>query len=100
MSLIPRHQQQIPAPQEPSSEALHVRVTREPFLEWFTIHLGKDQTEELEPDECRDWFRVRGANMDALERALDRCWNFYEVDIWIQHPKEPTILNPKIEPKI
>lgn len=82
------------------SAALHVVITREPYLEWFTIKLPNGYTEELDPDETRKWFKKRGANMEVLEKALDRCWNFYSAEVWIQNPQTPPVANPEVEPDI
>jgi len=73
----------------PKIDGLHVVLTREPFIDYFTIILDNGYTEELEAEDCRTWFRERGANMDAIEKALDQCWNFYRSEVNIRNPKEP-----------
>jgi len=74
-------------------EPLHVVITREPFGDFFALHEDNGHTEELEPEECRAWFKERGANMDKLEQALDQCWNFQRAEVVIKNPKEPSNLN-------
>lgn len=80
--------------------AVHVKIRREPFLPWFTLELDNGYSEELEPDEARNWFRERGANMDVVERALDHVWNFYQGELWIGNYTEPTLVNPAVSPNI
>lgn len=70
-------------------EPIHVVLTREPWIEYFTITLDNGHSEELEVEDCRTWFKERGANMDTVEKALDHCWNFYRSEIMISTPKEP-----------
>lgn len=70
-------------------EAIHVVVTREPWTDFFTITLDNGHSEELDVEDCRAWFKVRGASMDVVEKALDQCWNFYRSEILIRNPKEP-----------
>lgn len=70
-------------------KTLHVLLLREMFSEFFTIQLDNGQTEELDPEEVRNWFRVRGANMDALEKVLDQCWNFGRAEVTVRNYKEP-----------
>lgn len=81
-------------------QGLHVEIEREPFMEWFTFKLSNGHTEDLEPDEARTWFRDRGANMEAVEKALDYAWNFYHAEVYIANPKEPTFSNPRLRPSI
>jgi hypothetical protein len=82
----------IPEPQV--NNVLHVLVTREPFMDYFTITLDNGYTEELDVEDCRRWFSERGANMDSVDKALDHCWNFQRAEININNPKEPP--SPKI----
>jgi hypothetical protein len=88
------------APQAPTGQPLRVKITREPFISWFTLTLDNQHSEELEPEETREWFRVRGANMDVVEQSLDYAWNFYKAEVWIKNPKVPTLMNPNIAPNI
>lgn len=66
-----------------SAGPMTVLVTREPFSEFYVIQLENGQTEELEIEDVRQWFREHGANMEVVEKALDHCWNFYRVEIRI-----------------
>lgn len=79
---------------------LKVEIVREAFIPWFTLKLPNGQTEELEPDETREWFRQRGASMDAVEKCLDYVWNFRKAVFVIQNPRyvgpTPTRIDPKI----
>ena len=82
-------------------------VTRVAFSDFFTIHLvdpitGKPngQTEELDVDETEEWFRVRGADMILLGKALDHVWNFYKGAFEFTNYREPPIKNAAIRPKI
>ncbi len=84
----------------PPENKLHVVVTREPFGDYFTLTLDNGQSEELEAEDTRAWFKVRGAKMDAVEKALDYCWNFYHVDINILNPKTPPVSELPHAPKI
>jgi hypothetical protein len=70
---------------------LHVLVTREMFIEFFTLTLDNGYTEEMEPDAVRTWFKERGANMDVVEKCLDHAWNFMRAEINISNPKEPSV---------
>jgi hypothetical protein len=81
--------------------ALHVIIKREIFADFFTLVLDNGHSEELEPDEARAWFKQRGANMDAVEKALDHAWNFKRSEFYIQNPKEPALANrPSYAPKL
>jgi hypothetical protein len=79
---------------------LHVVITREPWMDFFSISLDNGYSEELNPEETRHWFKIRGANMDILERALDDCWNFYKTEYVIENPKVPSVANPRLQPKL
>jgi len=80
--------------------ALHVVVTREPFMDFFLLTLDNGYTEELEVEDTRAWFKERGADMDKVEKALDHCWNFYYSEINILNPKEPNKSNLPHAPNI
>jgi hypothetical protein len=84
-------------------------VTREPFTDFFIVHLvdprtGKHydphQTQELSLEDTQEWFKARGADMILLEKALDHVWNFYKGAFEISNYKEPRIANPSITPRI
>lgn len=80
-------------PLEPP-KPLHVLVLRTPFSDFFVLQMDDGQSEEFEPEDCRAWFKDRGANMDKVEAALDHCWNFQRAEILIHNPKEPS--TPKL----
>lgn len=91
----------------PARRSFTFVVTRMPFSDFFTIHLvdphtGKPngQTEELDVDETYEWFRVRGADMKTLEKALDHTWNFYRAAFEITDYRDPPIKNPLLHPRI
>lgn len=88
-------------------KSLTFLVTREPFSDYFLIHLvdpytgrPNGQTEELDVDETLEWFRVRGADMILLDKALDHVWNFMRGAFEINNYKEPPIKNAHVRPKI
>lgn len=83
-----------------TTTGLTVSLSREPFLDWFTITLSNGHTEELEADETREWFRARGANMDLVEKALDHTWNFCHCQITIAKPRRVPLSDPSIQPDI
>lgn len=64
---------------------LFVEIHREPFEDFFTLKFDGN-SEDLEADAVREWFKKRGANMDVIEQALDRAWNFYRADVAIKNP--------------
>ena len=68
---------------------LHVLITREMFSIFYTLTLPDGSSEELEIEEMREWFRVRGANMDIAEEAFTQCWNFLRAEVEIHNPKQP-----------
>lgn len=78
-----------------------ILVTREPFSDYYVLTLENGQTEELEVEEAKTWFREHGARMDAVDKAMDHCWNFYSVQITIADfriPKSQTHAHaPKLE---
>ena len=76
-------------PEPKISDSLHVVITRPMWGEFFTLTLDNGQTEELDPEETRTWFKVRGANMDVIEKVLDHVWNFQRAEVDIENPKEP-----------
>ena len=78
-------------PPAPPTNTLHVLVTREPFIEYFTLTLDNGHTEELEVEDCKQWFKDRGADMAKVDKALDHCWNFYRVEIVLKNSKEPPL---------
>ena len=45
--------------------------------------------EELDTEETYAWFKERGADMDAVDKALTHIWNFLKGGILIKNPKTP-----------
>lgn len=94
-----------PDPSVPGTP-IKIRITRQPYDDYFVLHFsrrGKDQSEELEPDDARKWFKDHGVkNSEAVERALDDAWNFYEsiVNISATTWKEPVLPNQAYLPNI
>lgn len=79
---------------------MRVRLTRIPYGSFVTLTLDDGASEDLEPDDAKEWFRVRGANMLAVEEALDYVWNFYETEFLIQKPKRPPQVVSRLTPRI
>ena len=73
----------------PVVEPLTVAVSRIPFEDWVTVTMpGSAQSWQLDPEECREWFRIRGADMDAVEKATDYLYSgFPAVTITIRNPR-------------
>lgn len=80
--------------------ALIIHIHRDMFSDYVTLTLANGYTEELHWEEVRDWFKQRGANMDAAEKALDYAWNFKDADFVIQHPKNPIENKGRHTPKL
>jgi len=83
----------------PDLPPLLVKIYREPFIDFFQLTVG-ESSEELDPEDTRDWFRVRGANMDIVEKALDHSWNFRHATLMIENPKEVVVKNQHIQPRL
>ena len=79
---------------------LHVRITREMWSDFFMLHLDNGQSEELEPEPLREWFRIRGADMDKMERVIDQAWNFQRAEVIISNPKIPKLNRSSFAPEI
>lgn len=73
----------------PTPVPLHVTILREQFSQFFLIVADNGFTDEFDLDETKAWFKTRGANMDAVEKALDHAWNFMRAEVEIENPKEP-----------
>ncbi len=87
-------------PEPKLTEALHVVILREMWGEFFTLVMDNGQTEELDPEEVRTWFKVRGADMDKIEKVLDHVWNFGRAEAEIENPKEPPVTKLPYAPDI
>jgi len=81
-------------------KTLHVLITRPMWGEFFTLELDNGYTEELEPEEVRLWFKVRGADMDVIEKTLDHVWNFGRAEVNIANSKEPPVTRLPHSPDI
>jgi len=79
-----------------NNQSLIIQVLREPYIELFTLVFENGESEELEPEEARDFFKKIGADMYEVERALDYCWNFYNVTIVVDNPKPFDLKNTKM----
>lgn len=79
---------------------LHVVIMREMWGEFFTLALDNGQTEELDPEETRKWFKDRGADVDKIEKALDHTWNFGRAEVDIENAKEPPVTRLPHSPDI
>jgi len=79
---------------------LHIIIQREMWSDFFVLTLDSGHTEELEVEQTREWFRVRGANMDKMEKVLDHCWNFGRAEAEIENPKEPPVTRLPYSPDI
>ena len=83
-----------------TSKPLKVFLEREAWTDWFVLKTANGLSEQLEPEETRDWFKERGANMDAVEKALDYCWNFYKAEVVINNPRDPMINAARVTPHV
>jgi len=79
---------------------VRVVITRQPFIDYFTLRLENGYTYELEPEDTRAWFKIRNADMDTVERALDHCWNFGYSEVRIHNFREPVLDKRTAEPDI
>jgi len=67
---------------------LRVHIHRNPFEDWVTLTLPDGMTENLDAEECREWFKIRGANMEIVEKATDYVWSgFPDAEVVISNPK-------------
>lgn len=69
-------------------------------MSWVTLTMKDGATEDLEPDDARNWFKARGARMDIVEKAMDHVWNFYYAEVTIHSPKLPPQVVSKVMPKV
>ena len=87
-------------PEPTPNNELHVIIEREMWSEFFMLTLDSGHTEELDVEQTRDWFKVRGANMDKIEKVLDHCWNFGRSEAIIENPKAPPVSRLPYSPDI
>lgn len=81
-------------------EPLCVHVHREMWSDIWELTLSNGHTEHFEFEELKEWFRVRGANMDVIIKSLDHAWNFQDVDVEVENPKEPPVTRLPYAPDI
>jgi hypothetical protein len=73
-----------------------VHLRRQPYCDFFEMQISDGSSEEMDPEEARQWFAQHGASMIAVEKAMDYCWNFYKATITIKNPRVP--VRSKLEP--
>jgi hypothetical protein len=83
-----------------SSIPIEVLIEREYGNPCVVLTMPDGKSEEFEPDECREWFRLRNANSDAVEQALDEVWNFGKASVLISRPRILAKLIDRLDPKI
>lgn len=87
---------------------LFTMVKREPFTDFFRIHVpdgkgGWHFLEELDFNDTVEWFTLRGAIMDDgsdLDKALTHVWNFYQGTFTIKDFRDPPVKNAKMKAQI
>ena len=76
-----------------------VKIKREPFSEFFELVTAEGHSEQLLPEEIRQWFKERGGDVIKLEDVLDYCWNFpREQTVVIANPRSK--IRSKIDPQV
>ena len=106
----------VPPPPAPGqSQDFVVYLTHVPWDDYFQLKMfrkGREVTEELDVEETRKFFKERFtkaasreqelAREEALERALDECWNFSQTKITIPAGvyNEPALPFPQFQPKV
>ena len=83
-----------------NNNCLTVDLKREPFGLFFELTLEDGQSEELEPEDVRTWFKLRGADMDKLEKILDHVWNFGSATVTVKNPRRPPKSQDPWAPKV
>lgn len=89
-------------PDDTPIAVLEVKIDRVPFEDYFMLSVGS-MTEELDPEETRDWFRQRvptPKHMDEVEKILDYVWNFYHANITIKNPRTPQNSTSRLTPQL
>ena len=79
---------------------LNVKITREPFSDYFILALEDGQQEELTSDDTHKWFDARGANMYEVGKMLDHVWNFGSANVTISKPVKPLVRQHSTAPDI
>jgi hypothetical protein len=84
-------------------QPLLVRIVRESGLDWFTLYLPDNSSEDVDAEEAVEWFRLHHqGRMDytLIERAIDDAWNFGEANVLIEKPRFPKPEYSRTSPKI
>ena len=88
-------------------EPLIVQLYRPQFDPCYTIVMPDGTSEELDDEECREWFKVRGADMLQVEKSMDYAWNLctgpnstYTCAVRINNPKIPASKFGTLTPKV
>lgn len=71
-----------------------VKLSREIPMQWFDVTLPNGDSEEMEAEELREWFRLRGADELVVEKAMDYVWNmgrYKPVYVEIANFKDPLV---------
>jgi hypothetical protein len=104
-----------PPPETGTGQPFRVYVFRQPWDDYFLLKFtkqGREVSEELEPDETRKFFLDRftkplskkqlAEREEALDKALDECWNFAHTVITIPADlyQEPALPFPQFQPKV
>ena len=90
---------QIPPPTAIPADHLYTLIIRPPFEEDYEIVFLDGTSEQLDQASIFEWFRERGANMDAAEKAINHAWNFYRAEFVFKGSKRP-ISSPVYAPNI
>lgn len=88
---------------EVDNPPLTVKITREPGMDWFTLFMPDNSSEDVDAVEAVEWFRLRHkGRMDytLIERAIDDAWNFGEAYVIIETPRYPKPEYTRTSPKI
>jgi len=84
----------------PQGQPTQIKITREPWSDYFSISLPNGHSEELEVEETREWFRTHGADMDKIETVLDHVWNFGSAEVLVKNFRSPPALRSSHGPQI
>lgn len=81
-------------------ESKVVVITRERFMDYFTVTMPDNQSEDLEATEALKWFQERNANVHTIEKALDYAWEHGEAVVEVSFWREPEINPSRVKPQI
>ena len=76
-----------------------VVLRREPYADHVELKMDNGFSELLTAEDARAWFSKRGANMNAVEKALDYVWNFYNAEVVISN-YTPVVEKHFVRPQI